>query len=147
MNAAAHPSRDGCTGQLSYQAATEIAVGSIAVLVLGAVAVPIVIKRMPADYFIRHPRPDHQPSGVLGLALFWLRNSAGIVLIVAGVLMLVLPGQGVLTILAGLSLLAFPGKRRLQLRLLRTPALRHAIDGMRRRAGKPPLQLDETQAA
>jgi hypothetical protein len=58
-----------------------------------------------------------------------------------------LPGQGVLTILAGLSLLSFPGKRRLQLRLLRIPAIHRAIDALRRRAGRPPLHLDEPPGA
>ena len=131
---------------LSYKAAGELVAGSLAVLVLSAVFVPVVIKRLPADYFVRRSLGPHRPSGFAGVALFWLRNLAGAVLVAAGLAMLVLPGQGVLTILAGLSLLAFPGKRKLQLRLLRIPAIRHAVDRTRARAGKPPLQLDEAAA-
>jgi hypothetical protein len=55
--------------------------------------------------------------------------------------MLVLPGQGVLTILAGITLLNYPGKRRLELWLVRRPAIHRAIDWIRRRAGRAPLEL------
>ena len=120
---------------------------SIVVLALGVVLAPIVVTRIPADYFMRTRARHSMPpagSGPLRMALFWLRNAAGAVLVLAGVAMLVLPGQGVLTILAGLSLLTFPGKRELELRILRVRAVRHPIDKLRKRAGKPPLQLDDT---
>jgi hypothetical protein len=121
---------------------------SIATLALGVVTVPIVVTRIPADYFVRtSERPSAPPrgKGPGRLLLFWLRNAAGALLVMAGVLMLVLPGQGVLTILAGLSLLSFPGKRAIELRILRTRAVHRAIDALRVRAGKPPLLVDEEQ--
>jgi hypothetical protein len=43
--------------------------------------------------------------------------------------------------LVGLSLVSFPGKRQLQRRMLRLPGLSRVIGAIRRRAGKPPLQL------
>jgi hypothetical protein len=129
--------------QLSAKGAGEMLIGSLAVLVLSAAFVPIVIRRLPADHFVRHRHGPSRQAGALGMFAFWLRNAAGALLLIAGFAMLVLPGQGVLTILAALSLLSFPGKRTLQLRLLRVPAIRGAIDRMRRRAGKPPFQLDE----
>jgi hypothetical protein len=116
-------------------------VASLVVFVLGLLLVPIVVARLPADYFASDrvaPEPRHR-------ALRWVfriaKNLLGAALVLAGIAMLVLPGQGVLTIVAGLSLLEFPGKRRLELRLLRTKAIRRVIDRMRERAGRPPLQL------
>ena len=63
-------------------------------------------------------------------------------MLLLGIAMLVLPGQGVLTILAALVLLDFPGKRRLERRLLLRPRLLGALNSLRARAGRPPIDLD-----
>lgn len=121
-----------------------VAVGlSLGMLIVGAILAPIVIARMPADYFLRgpHDRVGAGP-GPLRIGLRWLKNIAGVLLVLAGIAMLVLPGQGVLTMLVGLSLLDFPGKRRLELRLLGISTVRRVAQAIRRRAGQPPLQLD-----
>lgn len=60
----------------------------------------------------------------------------------AGIAMLVLPGQGLLTILIGLLLLDFPGKRAVELRLVRRPAIRGFLDRMRQKRGVPPFVLE-----
>jgi hypothetical protein len=117
-------------------------VGSVAVLVLGMLLAPVVVVRLPADYFVHRPAHGPSRSGPAHIALYWLRNLLGFVVVLAGVLMLVLPGQGVLTILAGLSLLDFPGKRELQLKLVRIPQIHRTLDRIRERAGKPPLRVD-----
>jgi len=137
---------------LESHVAGVLLIVSIVVLALGVVLVPIVVTRMPADYFVRpHEHERHgiptRESGLGHVLLFWLRNAAGGVLVAAGIAMLVLPGQGVLTILAGLSLLNFPGKRDLQIRILRASKVHHAIDKLRARAGKAPLQLDEVHVS
>ena len=116
-------------------------IASIVVFALGIVLVPWLVTRVPADYFIRTPRAASR-SRAADVTLVVVRNAGGVLLVAAGILMLVLPGQGILTIVAGLSLLSFPGKRKLELRVLRTPAIRRSIDRMRRRAGKPPLRLE-----
>ena len=122
--------------------ATAALVISIVTLVGGAIAAPRLLARLPADYFVRAPTippPGSQPARQR--LLLWLRSLIGALLIVLGVFMLVLPGQGVLTMVAGLSLLRFPGKRKLQRRLLGAPGIRALCDAIRRRAGKPALQL------
>jgi hypothetical protein len=121
----------------------EVVLGlSLGMVILGAVLAPIVVARMPADYFVRgaHDRAS-ATSGPIRIGLHWLKNIAGVLLVLAGIAMLVLPGQGVLTVLVGLSLLDFPGKRRLELRLVGIGAVRRVVQAIRRRAGKPPLQL------
>jgi hypothetical protein len=59
----------------------------------------------------------------------------------AGVAMLVLPGQGLLTLLMGFLLVDFPGKYRLERWLFARPIVRRPINWLRHRAGRVPLQL------
>jgi hypothetical protein len=46
-----------------------------------------------------------------------------------------------LTILLGLMLVDIPGKRRVELVLVRRPAIRRTIDRLRARYGKEPIRL------
>ena len=108
---------------------------SVATFVGSAVAVPWFVARIPEDYFVRDP-PKRAPLGARVL-----KNLLGLILLVAGALMLVLPGQGILTLLAAALLLDFPGKRSLELRLLRAPRVGQAINALRRRANRPPLRF------
>lgn len=104
------------------------------------VAMPLIIVLMPRDYFLRMERGLLRPRP-LQRVLHVLKNLIGGILFLAGIAMLVLPGQGLLTILIGLSLIDFPGKHRLQLRLVRNPRIRRSIQWIRHRAGRPPLEL------
>ena len=120
-----------------------LAASSIVMFVGTFVAIPIILVRLPADYFdVRIPRPwmeNHHP--VLRVAGHLLKNVVGIVFLLAGLAMLVLPGQGILTILIGLSLVEFPGKRRLEAKLVGQPTVLNTINKMRAKFNKPPLVL------
>ena len=120
---------------------------SLVLFVAGLLAGPLVIARLPADYFVRPERDPLDPKRhpALRLAFRLARNGLGLLLIMAGVAMLVLPGQGVLAILVGISLVSFPGKRKLQRRVLELPGVRRVVASIRKRAGQPPLQLDHGQ--
>ncbi len=63
----------------------------------------------------------------------------GGVLAVAGLAMLVLPGQGLLTLALAVLLLDLPGKQKLEARILRSPRLFKLINRLRQRCGRPPL--------
>lgn len=91
------------------------------------------LRRLPVDYLLT----DHRRSGHPLLQL--LRNLVGVVLLLLGVAMLVLPGQGLLTILAAISLMDFRGKRRLECRLMLRPRVFAAINRFRLRSGRPRL--------
>jgi len=131
---------DGLTAsRLAWTVAILVGVfaGSIAV-------VAVLLVQLPATYFLdSHPRGgrgDQHP--ILRWAVLVVKNLVGAVLIGAGIVMLVTPGQGALTILIGVMLLDFPGKRRLERKLIgRPPALR-AINRLRARFGKPPVVLE-----
>ncbi|NNM26663.1 MAG: hypothetical protein HKO59_11890, partial [Phycisphaerales bacterium] len=70
------------------------------------------------------------------------KNVLGVVLALAGLAMLVLPGQGLLTLLVGVLLIDGPGKYGFEKWLVaRRPVLR-SINWLRRRGGHPPLVID-----
>lgn len=115
---------------------------SSAVMFVGTlIAIPIILMRLPADYFdIRIPRPwmeNHHP--VLRLFGHIAKNVVGTIFLFAGLLMLFLPGQGLLTMLIGLSLIEFPGKRRVEAKIVGQSTVLSTINGMRARFDKPPL--------
>lgn len=99
---------------------------------------PVVVAVVPADYFVR-PRDERPPRSVWAWAVLVVKNLLGVVFVVMGLAMLLLPGQGVLSILVGLMLLNFPGKRALEFWLVRQQRVRRGINWIRARVGKPPL--------
>lgn len=117
------------------------AVSSGVMFVGTLIAIPIILMRLPADYFdIRKPRPwmeNHHP--ILRLVGHIVKNVVGAIFLFAGFLMLFLPGQGVLTMLIGLSLIEFPGKRRLEAKIVGQSAVLSTINAMRAKFDKPPL--------
>ena len=114
---------------------------SLASFVGSLIALPMILVRLPVDYFSEHhPRAwfaEHHP--VLRAMALALKNLFGVILLLGGVAMLVLPGQGILTILVGLSLLDFPGKRALERRIVGRPLVLQAINRIRRKFSKSPL--------
>ena len=106
-------------------------------------AIPMILVRLPADYFDtrtpRHWMKDHHPAlRLLGLVV---KNVVGVVFLLAGFAMLFLPGQGVLTMLIGISLMDFPKKRELEAKMVGQPTVLGVINSMRHKFGKPPLTL------
>ena len=118
----------------------------VSLLLAGVYAIVIfmAIVRMDADYFMQSEADrDSWRYRYKGL---WLvvritKNLVGVLLVLVGLAMLVLPGQGILTILIGISLLEFPGKRRLELAIVKRSSIRRAIDRIRQRSGTEPLNL------
>ena len=109
------------------------------------IIVPILIVRIPSDYFSHgrfHRRlwTNHHLS--LRMILLIGKNILGCIFIAAGLLMLLLPGQGLLTILAGIMLLDFPGKYRLVRSIVARPQVLQTLNWLRRRAGKSPLYVE-----
>jgi len=102
------------------------------------------LTRIPHDYFIRAHLP-FEKLRTRSPALWWLlmiaKNAAGVVFILAGLIMFVTPGQGVLTLIMGLALTNFPGKQRLERAILNQPVVSKAVNRMRARAHRPPLVL------
>ena len=134
------------TDTLVHPALILLFIVSVVMFVGSLALIPVLLARMRADYFARDESPFarwRRRHPVAGGALLVARNLLGSVLLLAGLAMMVLPGQGIITILVALTLLNFPGKRRLELRIVRQRQVRSAIDWIRRRAGRPPLVIPE----
>jgi len=121
---------------------------SVVFFVGSLIAIPILLVRLPVDYFDdNRPRPWFPGIAMpLRATVVILKNLIGIVLVLAGLAMLVLPGPGLLTVLIGMSLLDFPGKRKLERRIVGQPAVLRMINSTRMKYGKPPLVIREPAA-
>lgn len=126
---------------------TDILIGitivSIISLIGSLMTIPIILIRLPANYFdtriSRYWMKDrHLVLRAFGLIL---KNVIGAIFVLAGFIMLFLPGQGLLTMLVGISLMDFPRKRELEARIVSRPRILKAINAMRRKFNKPPLIL------
>lgn len=122
--------------------------GSIALFIvtftISILLVAVVVVKIPANYFSSNYQRDFLPnsSWITRWGAVVAKNIVGAVLVVAGVVMLIGPGQGVLTILIGLIMLDIPGKRPLEARIIKRPAVLAAINNLRAKYDKPPLELD-----
>ena len=119
---------------------------SVAAAVLTLALATAVVVAWPADRFKGEGPTEvgrHRHVVIRAFAIVG-KNLAGAVLVLLGLIMALpgVPGQGLLTALIGLTLLSFPGKRRIERRFVRIPALLRAINRLRVRFGRPPLEID-----
>ena len=111
---------------------------------ISLVAVAIILVRLPADYF---HNPVHRvgPGGhpVRRWTLIILKNVAGWAIIALGLALSLpgIPGQGLLTIFIGLMLVDIPGKYKLERAILGRPSILGAINRLRARFGRPPMEV------
>jgi len=129
---------------LSPPVLVALAVISVVTFIASLVGVPYFLARLPVDYFSRHERhalglPEEAPSAARR-TLSILKNLFGLLLLILGIVMLVLPGQAILTLFVSLFFLDFPGKHRMERWLVRRPLVLRSINALRRRAGRLPLE-------
>jgi len=121
---------------------------SAVMMLCGIAVVPWIVLRLPRDYFLPPYRPRVIPQRMplaVGLPFLVVKNLMGGVLLLAGLAMLVLPGQGLLTVILGLALMNFPGKFQLQRRLIGHPVIHSSLNWLRRRFGRPPFLFPHTR--
>ncbi len=117
---------------------------SLITFFLTLLVVPILVIRMPADYFLydrANLKQFRRQHPFVRFITAVIKNIFGVIFICAGLAMLVLPGQGIITILIGITLISFPKKRVLECRIIEQRAVVRAINWMRTKADKPPLEL------
>ena len=118
---------------------------SVFAFVTTLVAIPVIVVRMRPDHFLRPPPADdwRESHPAVRTLLIAIKNLVGVALVLTGAILSLplIPGQGILTILIGLSLIDFPGKRALELRLARERHVLRAINWIRFRAKRPPLEM------
>ena len=99
----------------------------------------LVIAYLPYDYF----RAKRRVNRIRQPVLILLKNVVAVILIIVGIILIPLPGQGVLTILIGIVISDIPGKRKLERRIIQSPAVLSALNHIRSRFNRPLLVLDE----
>jgi len=123
----------------------SLAAASAAVFFVSLLAMPAVVNRIRADYFTFNRRPRARWSDqhlIVRALLLCAKNVLGWAFMLAGIAMLVLPGQGLLTMFMGFLLIDCPGKYRLEKWLVRRRYILQPINWLRRRAGREPLRTD-----
>jgi len=133
----------------TFQLLELLGILSILTFIGSLLIIPWLILRLSPAYFIRH-RLDvierHRRHPVLAIIFFFLRNAVGFGLLVAGMAMLVIPGQGILTMLIGLSFMDFPGKHRLLEKMVQFRSVQQSLNWIRRKGGKEDLVFTVEQA-
>jgi hypothetical protein len=122
--------------------ATWLVTGSLLSLVISVILGPALILRLPAGYFTyrhRHAVARDRSHPLLHLALTTTKNVIGAVFVVAGLALLVLPGQGLITLLAGAVIMNYPGKFRFERWLVSRPRVLPALNWLRTKYGREPL--------
>ncbi len=120
--------------------AAWVAVGSILSLLISSALSTFYVAQLPPDYFIARTRQyADREHWLVRLMLILLKNVVGLLLIAAGLLMLITPGQGVLTLIAGLLLTDFPGKFTLERWIARKKTVLRALNWLRSKRRQPPF--------
>lgn len=114
---------------------------SILTFLLSIAIIPLIVRRLSVHYFINLTKPENtrtKPS-TFSFIFILLRNLLGLVLLIAGIAMLFLPGQGLLTILLAILLLSLPGKKRIISNLISRESVKRSLNWLRRKSSKPPF--------
>lgn len=124
--------------------AVWLVTASVLSLVVGVSLLPFFITRIPVDYF-SHPHRHYMSASsrhpLIRLIIMGIKNLLGLVFIIAGLLMLILPGQGLLTLLVGLMIMNYPGKFTLERWIILRPYVLPAVNWLRTKYDHPPLLL------
>ena len=120
-----------------------LGVSSVFIFILSIAGISWFVAQIPDDYFLSTKRQRTkwgQEKPILRLLFLLVKNIVGIFLIFAGLLMIILPGQGFLTIVTGLLLINYPGKFKLEQKIVAMPSIFKALNWIRKKANKNPLQ-------
>lgn len=119
---------------------------SLLMFVGSLIAVPMVIVRLPEDYLRRNHKLLRDWPLHLSVPFLILKNGLGVVFLLSGLAMLILPGQGLLTLFIGFAMVDFPRKHILIRRLLGHRRIFPIINRLRARLGKPKLEAPRAEA-
>jgi len=119
---------------------------SIFILIISVFMMVLIISFLPEDYFKSENRNlissvQNSRYPLLKLLVLITKNFFGILLLLSGILMLVLPGQGILTIITGLVFMDYPGKYKFERKLIRQKGVINSINWIRSRLSKPSLKV------
>lgn len=115
-------------------------------LAFSFLSIGVVMVKIPENYFNAEYERDFLPGKpwFVRWSAAIVKNALGVFLIILGIILSLpgVPGQGILTILLGLIMVDIPGKRPLEAKIIQRPAILSAVNNLRARYKKPPLQMD-----
>jgi len=115
-------------------------------LLLSFLAIGVVMVKIPKNYFSSHYKRDFLPDSpfLVRWGAVIAKNLFGVFLVLLGIVLSLpgVPGQGILTILLGLIMIDIPGKRPLEARIIQRPAVLSAINRLRAKYEREPLDVD-----
>jgi hypothetical protein len=116
-----------------------------AALVLSVLFAGTLLLRLPSSYLVEVPAVAAPSAALKRSVLRAAKNVAGVIVVAIGAVLAIpgVPGPGIPLIVAGLLLLDIPGKRKLELRLLGRPSVLRTVNGFRARFRKPPIVAAE----
>ena len=114
-----------------------ISILSIVALILSPLIINLILIRLPQDYFIK----DKDDLKSINYIFLFIRNLIGIILIIMGLAMFVLPGQGLITFVIGMSLVDFPGKRKLFIKIVKNHRIQNSLNWFRIKSKKTPFNF------
>ena len=121
-----------------------LAIGSFIVFIASILLIPLIVTQIPSDYFTHPKRQKYlwcdQPQ-VVRLLLIFLKNILGVILVLGGIALLLLPGQGILTILIGLIIMDFPYKYKVEIWIIKHPFVLRVINKLRSKVKQQPLEI------
>lgn len=112
----------------------SLAISTAAIFLLLTIAVPRVLLRLPARFFLDEDEPPKT------LAVFVTRNFFGGLLVLFGPIVMTPlfwfpPGTGFVLMIVGVILMEFPGRRRLLRHFLKLPKVAERLNSFRIRHG------------
>ena len=119
---------------------------SALLFLISLILIPWLLIRIPADYFIcinRNPFTSLSKLSPIKIFLLIAKNILGVILLICGIAMLLLPGQGILTILLSITLIDLPHKRKFERWLISLPMILKSVNALRKRAGTSPLRVND----
>jgi hypothetical protein len=119
-----------------------VIVASVVMFVLSIVGIGWALVRLPPDYFAR-TLAERQEYRREHWVPFIARNIVGVLILVAGIVMLFMPGQGLLAILVGVMLVDFPGKRAVIKKIIERRGVLSAANSLRAQFGRPAFEQHE----
>ena len=121
---------------------------SALIVVAFLVFIPVLVLRLPVDYIIsmeQQPDQGWQKRPLSRIAMGLIKNILGLVLVLIGLALLVLPGEGIITIIIGLLLIDFPGKIKFKRWIIQQPVVIISINWLRAKTGRPKLQVPSSR--
>ena len=121
-----------------------LTIASVIGFVASLVLIPWILIQIPSDYFSHNKRQTHQWSNnlpILRLVFILTKNILGVIFIISGIIMLLIPGQGIITIIIGVILTDFPYKYRIERWIINRPAILGSINKLRAKAKQGPIDV------